>query len=161
MFGRFEKLVSPYPDGAVEALPQAFFPFLWACARGARRYIASMTLLTACIGVFEALLFSMLGRVVDWLAKVQPAKLWSEQRLHLLLLAAILLGSVAMIALQSLLKQQALAGQTASRHAAIALELSSAICWLRSPAELLSRRVRRDASRPRSCRLRSPCAIRG
>ena len=115
MFGRFEKLVSPYPDGAVEALPQAFFPFLWACARGARRYIASMTLLTAAIGVFEALLFSMLGRVVDWLAKVPPAKLWSEQRLHLLLLTAILMGSVVMIALQSLLKQQALAGNFAMR----------------------------------------------
>ena len=115
MFGRFEKLVSPYPDGAVEALPQAFFPFLWACARGARRYIAAMTLLTAAIGVFQALLFGMLGRVVDWLARVQPAKLWSEQRLHLLLLAAILMGSVLMIALQSLLKQQTLAGNFAMR----------------------------------------------
>jgi ATP-binding cassette, subfamily B, multidrug efflux pump len=115
MFGFFEKLVSPYPDGAGQALPQAFFPFLWACARGARRYIAAMTFLTACIGIFEALLFSMLGRVVDWLAQVKPSLLWSEQRAHLLLLATILLASVVMIALQSLLKQQALAGNFAMR----------------------------------------------
>jgi len=115
MFGLFEKLVSPYPNGATGALPQGFFPFLWACARGARRYIAAMTLLTGAIGVFEALLFSMLGRVVDWLAKVQPAQLWTEQRTHLLLLTGILMGSVVMIGLQSLLKQQALAGNFAMR----------------------------------------------
>jgi ATP-binding cassette, subfamily B, multidrug efflux pump len=115
MFGFFEKLVSPYPEGAVQALPQAFFRFLWACAHGARRFIAAMTFLTACIGVFEALLFSMLGRVVDWLAQVAPARLWSEERVHLLLLGAILIGSVVMIALQSLLKQQVLAGNFAMR----------------------------------------------
>jgi ATP-binding cassette subfamily B multidrug efflux pump len=115
MFGVFEKLVSPYPNDTSVALPQGFFPFLWACARGARRYIAAMTFLTGAIGVFEALLFSLLGRVVDWLAKVQPAQLWTEQRTHLLLLTGILMGSVVMIALQSLLKQQALAGNFAMR----------------------------------------------
>jgi ATP-binding cassette, subfamily B, multidrug efflux pump len=115
MFRFFEKLVLPYPQGEERPLPQAFFPFLWACAAGARRYIASMTLLTAAIGVFEALLFSMLGRVVDWLAKVQPSRLWAEQRVHLAILGAVLFGSVVMIALQSLLKQQALAGNFAMR----------------------------------------------
>src|SRR5882724_11940409 len=108
MFHFFEKLVSPYPQGAALPLPQGFFPFLWACARGARRYIASMTLLTAAIGVFEALLFGLLGRVVDWLAKVQPSQLWVEERMHLMILAAVLLGSTGLVALQSLLKQQAL-----------------------------------------------------
>jgi ATP-binding cassette subfamily B multidrug efflux pump len=115
MFGFFEKLVSPYPEGAAAPLPQGFFHFLWACARGARRYIASMTLLTAAIGVFEALLFGMLGKMVDWLAKVQPARLWTDERGHLLLLAVVLFGSVFMVALQSLLKQQALAGNFAMR----------------------------------------------
>src|SRR5271154_7067233 len=115
MFGLFEKLVSPYPDGAVQTLPQGCFRFLWACARGVRRYIAAMTFLTACIGVFEALLFGMLGRIVDWLSQVPPARLWSEQRTHLLLLGGILMTSVVMIALQSLLKQQALAGNFAMR----------------------------------------------
>jgi ATP-binding cassette, subfamily B, multidrug efflux pump len=115
MFRYFENLVSPYPDAAPPALPRGFFAFLWACARGTRRYIAAMTLLTAVIGVFEALLFSILGRVVDWLAKVEPSRLWTEQRAHLLLLAAVLAGSVALIGLQSLLKQQALAGNFAMR----------------------------------------------
>ena len=47
---------------------------------------------TAVIGVFEALLFCMLGRIVDWLAKVEPSRLWAEQRGHLLLLGAVLAG---------------------------------------------------------------------
>ena len=70
LFRYFENLVAPYPDAAPPPLPRGFFAFLWACARGMRRYIAAMTLFTALIGVFEALLFSVLGRVVDWLAKV-------------------------------------------------------------------------------------------
>jgi ATP-binding cassette subfamily B multidrug efflux pump len=115
MFRYFENLVSPYPNTPPPALPHGFFAFLWACARGVRRYIAAMTLFTAVIGVFEALLFSVLGRVVDWLAKVQPSRLWTEQRGHLLLLAAILAGSVVLIGLQSLLKQQTLAGNFAMR----------------------------------------------
>jgi ATP-binding cassette subfamily B multidrug efflux pump len=115
LFRYFENLVSPYPNTPPPPLPHGFFAFLWACARGVRRYIAAMTLFTALIGVFEALLFSVLGHVVDWLAKVQPSRLWTEQRSHLMLLAAVLAGSIALIGLQSLLKQQALAGNFAMR----------------------------------------------
>jgi ATP-binding cassette, subfamily B, multidrug efflux pump len=115
LFRYFEKLVSPYPDAPPPPLPQGFFAFLWACARGLRRYIAAMTLFTALIGVFEALLFSFLGRVVDWLSKVEPSRLWTAERGHLLLLAAVLAGSTVLIALQSLLKQQSLAGNFAMR----------------------------------------------
>ncbi len=115
MFRYFEKLVAPFPNTPPPALPQGFFAFLWACARGVRRYIGAMTLLTAAIGVFEALLFSVLGKVVDWLAKVQPARLWTEERGHLLLLGAVLAGSTVLIGLQSLFKQQTLAGNFAMR----------------------------------------------
>jgi len=48
-----------------------------------------LTLLTAAIGAFEALLFSMMGRIVDWLAAVAPARLWTEQRTTLLALAGV------------------------------------------------------------------------
>ena len=115
LFRYFENLVSPYPNTPPPSLPHGFFAFLWACARGVRRYIAAMTVCTAVIGVFEALLFSVLGRVVDWLAKVQPSRLWTEERGHFMLLAAVLAGSVVLIGLQSLLKQQTLAGNFAMR----------------------------------------------
>src|ERR1700728_1861496 len=42
MFRYFENLVPPYPDAAPPVLPRGFFAFLWACARGARRYIAAV-----------------------------------------------------------------------------------------------------------------------
>jgi ATP-binding cassette subfamily B multidrug efflux pump len=69
-----------------------------------------MTLCTALIGVFEAMLFAMLGNIVDWLGKVEPALLWQQERSHLLALGGILLASPLLIALQTLLKHQALAG---------------------------------------------------
>jgi ATP-binding cassette subfamily B multidrug efflux pump len=115
MFNRFEKLVAPFPDAPPAQLPRGFFAFIWACTRGMRPWIVAMTLFTAMIGAFEAYLFSMLGHVVDWLATVRPDRLWSEQRNHLLLLAAILMGSTLLVALNSVLKRQTLAGNFAMR----------------------------------------------
>ena len=40
--------------------------FLWACSKGLRAYLLVTTFLTALIGAFEALLFSMMGSIVDW-----------------------------------------------------------------------------------------------
>ena len=108
-FSRFERLVAPYPDAQPVQPPARFFAFLWACTKGLRPYLAAMTLLTAAIGAFEALLFAMLGGIVDWLWNVEPARLWAEQRGNLLLLGAILLASPLVIALQALFKYQALA----------------------------------------------------
>jgi ATP-binding cassette, subfamily B, multidrug efflux pump len=110
LFAAFERLVQPYPEGTPTLPPRGFGPFVWACSRGLRGYIALMTLLTAAIGVFEALLFAMLGRIVDWLGPLQPGRLWSEHGATLALLAAVLLGSTVLVALQSMFKHQAMAG---------------------------------------------------
>lgn len=110
MFRLFESLVHPWPEAPPEAPPRGFFAFLWACTRGLRGYIAAMTFFTAVMGAFEALLFAMLGHVVDWLAAVQPGQLWTTQRTPLLLLAGILFASPLAMAMQTMLKHQALAG---------------------------------------------------
>ncbi|MFN3988023.1 MAG: ABC transporter ATP-binding protein [Rhodocyclaceae bacterium] len=110
MFGYFEKQVHPYPDETPRPPPRGFFAFLWAGTEGTRPYIAGMTLLTAAIGAFEALLFAMLGKVVDWLAAVEPTRLWAEEGTTLLVLAAVILGSTALVAVQTMLKHQSLAG---------------------------------------------------
>ncbi len=109
ILNHFEGLVHPYPDAVPKAPPRQFFPFLWACTQGLRPYLLGMTLLTAVIGAFEALLFGMLGRVVDWLADVPHAQLWVEHRSSLLLLAGILLASPVLVLLQTLLKHQSMA----------------------------------------------------
>ena len=110
MFVWFEKMLHPYQEEVLAPPPSGFIAFVWACTKGARRYLAAMTLLTAAIGVFEALLFAMMGRIVDWLSTVQPALLWTQERTHLLMLAGVLILSVALVALQTLFKHQALSG---------------------------------------------------
>ena len=110
MFAAFERLVAPYPDESAPLPPHGLARFVWACSHGLRGYIAVMTLLTAAIGAFEALLFAVLGRVVDALGAVAPAALWAQHGSTLALLAAVLLGSTLLVALQSVLKHQTLNG---------------------------------------------------
>ena len=109
MLSWFENLIRPYPDDTPQPPPRGFFHFVWTCSKGVRKYLLAMTLLTACVGVFEALLFAMMGRIVDWLGQVPPALLWTQERGNLLLLGALLLGSPLLIALQTLFKHQVLA----------------------------------------------------
>lgn len=110
LLSRFEALVNPYPEAIPEPPPRRLLPFLWACTRGLRPYLLGMTLLTAVIGAFEALLFGMLGQVVDWLAELPPGQLWEQRQSSLLLLAGILLTSPLLVLMQTLLKHQSLAG---------------------------------------------------
>ncbi len=110
MLNWFEKRVHPFPDTPPASPPEGFLPFVWAATQGVRGHIVAMTTLTAAIGAFEALLFSMLGNIVDWLSKVQPLQLWAQSKHHLLLLALILLASPLAVWLQTLIKHQSLAG---------------------------------------------------
>jgi ATP-binding cassette subfamily B multidrug efflux pump len=102
----FERLVPPYPEALPPPPPRRFFPFLWACSRGVRPYLLLVTLFTAAIGAFEALLFSMMAHVVDLLGKVPPAALWAQHGHTLTLLAIVLLASIAFAGLQALFKYQ-------------------------------------------------------
>jgi len=110
VFAWFEKLVDPYPDTPPATPPKGFFAFLWAGTEGVRPFIVGMTCFTAVVGAFEALLFAVLGRLVDWLAAVPPAELWSTRGGTLMLIGAVVMGSVALVALQTTLKHQTLAG---------------------------------------------------
>ena len=110
VFRYFENRVDPYPDIRPSPPPHGFLAFLWAGTAGMRPFILAMTLLTATIGAFEALLFAMLGRIVDWLSHVEPARLWEQEGGRLLLLGGIILCSSALVALQTMLKHQTLAG---------------------------------------------------
>ncbi|UXH78755.1 ABC transporter ATP-binding protein [Roseateles amylovorans] len=108
MFGWFEKLVDPFPTTPAPQPPAGFFAFVWSSTRGMRRLILVLILLTAAIGAFEALLFSMLGSVVDWLSAVPADQWWTTQKSKLLMLAGILLASPLLIALQGMSKYQGL-----------------------------------------------------
>jgi ATP-binding cassette subfamily B multidrug efflux pump len=66
--------------------------------------------LTALIGAFEALLFALVGEMVDWISLVEPSQLFAERGREFLWLAALLMGSVLIVALQALFKHQTLFG---------------------------------------------------
>ena len=110
MLAWFEKLIHPYPEDPPKPPPRGFFAFIWNCSQGMRRYVLAMTCLTAAIGAFEALLFAMMGHIIDWLGRVAPSQLWQQERSSLLLLAAVLVASPLVVALQTMVKHQTLAG---------------------------------------------------
>jgi ATP-binding cassette, subfamily B, multidrug efflux pump len=115
LFSLFEKLVDPYPENPVESPPKGFFAFIWACTQGARSTVLAMACFTSLTGMLEALLFSMMGRVVDWLSKAPPSQIWTEHRSSLSILGLILIVSPLLVALQTLCKHQALAGNLPMR----------------------------------------------
>ena len=109
MFSFFEKRVSPFPADIPSVPAAAFAAFVWTCTGGLRGKVAMMAALTAIMAASEALLFAMLGRIVDWLGALPPSRLWDERGDSLLWLAALLSTNVAVVALQTLVKHQTLA----------------------------------------------------
>ena len=108
MLSWFEQRIDPYPRGARREFSRSLLPFLWQCAEGLRPYLLLMTILTGLIGAFEALLFSMLGKLIDWLGHSSPEHFLADQRVHLWILAAILAASPLVIALAAWIKYQAI-----------------------------------------------------
>ena len=108
-FRYFERLLEAYPAPEPTLPPKGFMAFLWACTHGTRRYVLAMALLSGLLAAFEALLFAMLGRVVDWLASTQPSQLFVEHGSTLWVLGALVVGSIGVVALQTTVKHQTLA----------------------------------------------------
>ncbi len=91
----FEKLVDPYPSkGLNEPLPTKFFPFVWQAATGVKRYLFILILFTAATASFEALFFSQIGHLVDWLTQSKPQDFLVNHRDNLIFLSCILLANI-------------------------------------------------------------------
>ena len=109
MFRFFENRLDFYPAGEPALPPRRLVPFVWACTQGMRGLIALLTVLAALRAAFDALLFALLGRVVDWIGQADPAHFWAGHGPALAALAAVLLASIVLIALHTLVQHQALA----------------------------------------------------
>ena len=108
MYQVFERLVQPYPDDELVVPAKSLWPFLWQCTRGLRPYMAAVTFAAGVIGLIEALLFAMMGRLVDWLTKTDPAKLWETHRDGLILLFVLLAVSPVMVSVFAFFKHQSI-----------------------------------------------------
>jgi len=111
LFAFFERLLDPYPRAEPTPPPTGFMAFIWACTQGVRGKIALMAVLTAAMAAFEALLFAMLGRIVDWLGPQPPSpeQFWQERGSTLAWLGVLLLASIVVVGLQTVVKHQILA----------------------------------------------------
>ena len=109
MLGYFEKLLPPYPDPEPGLPPKGFLAFVWSATTGLRGHVALMALLSAGTSVYDALLFALLGHVVDWLGSVAPGQLWAARGGTLWLLAGVLVASIGLVAMQTIVKHQTLA----------------------------------------------------
>jgi ATP-binding cassette subfamily B multidrug efflux pump len=107
---RFELLLDPFPPEDPSLPPKGLFPFLWACTRGARRYLGTLALLSATVAIYEAWLFAFLGQVVDLLSAWQTgAAAFTDERRVLWGIGAVLIASVAVVALRTMVQHQVLA----------------------------------------------------
>lgn len=110
MYRFFEKLVSAYPTDDAQPTAKNFFKFIWQSTKGIRIFILSLIILSGLSGAFEAFLFAALGKVVDWLAVIEPSKFWQQEKSTLILFTLIILASTLIIGLQTIIKHQSLAG---------------------------------------------------
>ena len=109
MFRLFENRINPYPEAEPSLPPRRFLAFIWACTEGMRGGVAALAALAAGRAAYDAALFAMLGLVVDWLTQTGPDHFWAVHGGHLALLAALMLASIGLIALQTVVKHQLLA----------------------------------------------------
>ncbi len=112
LFRFFETRLPAFPDSLM-SLPSprdGLMSFLWACTKGLRGWLLLFMILSAGIGVYEAMLFAWIGDIVDWLGVYTPQNLWTEKGDVLLLMLAVMLVSPFWITLSSFIHFQTLQG---------------------------------------------------
>ena len=112
LFRFFESRLPAFPESPMP-LPSprdGLLKFLWACTRGLRGWLLAFMILSAGVGVYEAMLFAWIGNIVDWLGMYTPQTLWAEKGDLLLLMLAVLIVSPFWIALSSLIHFQVIQG---------------------------------------------------
>lgn len=111
MFGFFERLVDPFPAQKPQRPPRGIYEFCRYYTRGMEPWLLLMAGLTAITAIAEAMLFAILGQVVDWLASSDPATFIQESWVQLVVMSLFVLLFIPLTtALQSLVVHQTLMG---------------------------------------------------
>lgn len=112
LFRFFETRLPAFPDTPMP-LPSprdGMLKFMWAYTKGLRGWLVLFMILSAGIGIYEAMLFAWIGNIVDWLGVYTPQNLWAEKGDMLLMILAVLILSPFWIALSSFIHFQTLQG---------------------------------------------------
>ncbi|MBS7326722.1 MAG: ABC transporter ATP-binding protein [Thiopseudomonas sp.] len=109
--GWFERRVSPFPDESLKITETtSVLTFVRACTRGSGGWLLALILFNAVLGVFEAVLFQLMGLLVDWMNQYSAGELWAARKTELLWMLALVLGSPLWVLLASNLRFQVLQG---------------------------------------------------
>ncbi len=112
LFRFFETRLPAFPETPMP-LPSprdGMLKFMWACTNGLRGWLLLFMILSAGIGIYEAMLFAWIGNIVDWLGTYTPENLWAEKGDMLLLMLAVMIVSPIWITLSSFVHFQTLQG---------------------------------------------------
>jgi len=110
MFQWFENLVNPFPKELIETPPKSLLKFAWLCIKDIKIYVGLMALLTAVIASFEAILYAVLGKLIDLMVASGPSQFFNDHMTFLFIIAAIIISSTLFVALRTMVKHQTLAG---------------------------------------------------
>ena len=111
MFGFFERLVDPFPKQLAQTPPTGVYQFCRYYTRGMEPWLITMACLTATTAISEALLFGILGQVVDWLSSSNPDTFFEDSGYYLIGMAIFMLVLIPLAnALRSLIVNQTLMG---------------------------------------------------
>lgn len=110
IFAWFESRVEPYPETTPITPSKGLFRFIWSNLEGVRVWIFVLAVLTAGIGIMEALLFQFMGKLVDWLGKFTPETLFAEKGWALFGMVAMMVFAVLWHFVASNVRLQTLQG---------------------------------------------------
>lgn len=107
----FEGLVDPYPGEPPSQAPNTLFQFCRYFTRSIEPLLILMAILTALIAISEALLYAVLGQLVDWLALRDPQHFLEQEWPILLAFSAFILIVIPLLVVaNTLLMHQTLMG---------------------------------------------------
>jgi len=91
MLRYFERLIDPFPSSQLTEPPATLYQFCRHYMQGSGIYFLLLAIATFCVAVGEAMLFGVLGTVVDWFAEKDPQAFLQQERLALLGLSLFIL----------------------------------------------------------------------
>ena len=91
MLRYFERLINPFPSAPLNEPPATLYRFCRHYMQGSGFYFLLLALATFCLAVGEAMLFGVLGTIVDWLAEKDPQVFLQQEKLALLGLSLFVL----------------------------------------------------------------------
>ncbi|NOZ32320.1 MAG: ABC transporter ATP-binding protein [Alphaproteobacteria bacterium] len=112
----FENLLPPYPPEPPVRPPKGLYAFCRHYSRGAGKWLTVMAALTAAIAIVELVLIGFLGRMVDWLARSDPATFLQIEGDKLIVMGlVVVIGLPVLTVFHSLIMFQTLQGNFPQR----------------------------------------------